>query len=332
MELSMRGLEVDFPTRAGRAAALRGVDLDLAGGEILALVGESGCGKSTLGLALMGLLDAGAQVRGSVRLDGRELIGLSEAEWRELRGARMAMVFQDPMQTLNPVLRIETQMVEALTAHRAMSRPEARRAACAALERLGVTPAAARLRAYPHELSGGQRQRVVFATALLNQPELIIADEPTTALDNTVQAELLALVRGVVQASGVALIWITHDLAVVAGMAGRIAVMYAGRVVETGTAAEVLVAPAHPYTRALLDARPERSVPGSRLPAIAGQPPSLLAPQPGGCAFHPRCPQARERCRAEAPQLSRAGGRGLRCFYPLVRGADAGGVNLRVED
>ncbi|MBL8482725.1 MAG: ABC transporter ATP-binding protein [Rhodocyclaceae bacterium] len=314
--LRVRGLEVAFATRHGRVRVLQGVDLDVHGGETLALVGESGSGKSTLGLALMGLLEPHAAVSGSLRLDGRELLACSEAEWRRLRGAAIAMVFQDPMQTLNPVLRVETQMVEAVRAHRDVTRAAARETARAALERLGLRPASLRLRAYPHELSGGQRQRVVFATALLNRPGLVIADEPTTALDNTVQAELLALVRAEVQAGGTALIWITHDLAVVAGIATRIAVMYAGNIVETGPAAAVLGAPAHPYTRALLDARPENSAPGSRLPAIGGQPPAAGA-LPAGCPFHPRCPQARERCRREAPGVTETGARALRCFYPL---------------
>jgi peptide/nickel transport system ATP-binding protein len=309
--LEVRGLVTQFGTRDGIVRAVNDVSLTLQGGEILGLVGESGSGKSVLGYSILGLVDAPGRIAaGSIRFDGRELVGMPEEELRSLRGRRIAMVFQDPMMTLNPVLSVETQMVEAVLAHQNISRKEARQLCIQNLGRVGIASPEARLAQYPHQFSGGMRQRVAIAIALLHKPGLVIADEPTTALDVTVQGQILHEMQKLARESGAALIWITHDLSVVAGLADRVAVMYAGRIVEQGSVDEVLDAPRHPYTRGLLDSVPAMAA-GGRLRQIPGMTPSL-ARLPSGCAFRERCARADERCLV-MPELSERS----RCHHPL---------------
>ena len=316
--LSVAGLRTHFFTRAGVVKAVDGVSFEVARGEVLGLVGESGSGKSMIGYSIMGLVDPpGRVVEGSIALDGGELLALPPEQLRAIRGSRVAMIFQDPMMTLNPVLRIDTQMVEAILAHRRVSRARALRRAQEALARVGIPSPAERLRAYPHQFSGGMRQRVAIAIALLNEPDLVIADEPTTALDVTIQGQILYEMQKLTRETGAALIWITHDLSVIAGLADRVCVMYAGRIVEQGTTAEVLQAPGHPYTRGLLDSVPGNAPSQARLKQIGGMPPSLLDPPPG-CPFRPRCPYATIECE-QTPETRPFGmaGRTLRCFHPL---------------
>jgi len=316
--LEVRNLATHFMTRAGVVKAVDGVSLSVARGEVLGLVGESGSGKSVTGYSIMGLVDPpGEVVGGSIKLDGQELVGMDDDSLRHVRGKKIAMIFQDPMMTLNPVLRIDTQMTEAILAHENVSKKAALARAQQALERVGIPAAAERLKAYPHQFSGGMRQRVAIATALLNQPAVIIADEPTTALDVTIQSQILAEIQQLCSEMGTALIWITHDLTVVAGLAQRIAVMYAGRVVETGPVNDVLDDPIHPYTRGLLGSLPSAAVPGQPLDQIPGSTPSL-GRLPAGCAFSPRCRDATDLCRQEAPVNRHFGvDRQARCHHPL---------------
>jgi peptide/nickel transport system ATP-binding protein len=314
--LEVRDLVTEFDTRDGPLRAAQGVSLDLDHGEVLGLVGESGSGKSVTGFSILGLIDPPGRIAsGSVQFDGRELIGAPDKELRKLRGKRIAMVFQDPMMTLNPVLSIETQMVETVRAHEAVSADAARARAIEALGRVGIASAAERIRQYPHQFSGGMRQRVAIAIAMLHKPDLIIADEPTTALDVTVQGQILFEMQRLVRESGSALIWITHDLAVIAGLADRVAVMYAGRIVEEGSVDEILDAPLHPYTRGLLDSVPANNPVGQRLKQIPGATPSVLNLDPG-CAFRARCARADADCTA-MPELSAIDSRHVRCFHPL---------------
>jgi peptide/nickel transport system ATP-binding protein len=292
------------------------VSFEVRPGEVLGLVGESGCGKTVTGFSILGLVDPpGRIVGGRIVFDGKDLLRLEEEEMRRIRGARIAMVFQDPMMTLNPVLRIDTQMVEAVRAHQEVDSRKALDIAREALERVGIPSAESRLRSYPHQFSGGMRQRVAIAIALLNRPQLIIADEPTTALDVTIQAQILYEAQKLCRESGTALIWITHDLSVVAGLADRICVMYAGRIVEQGSVDEVLDAPLHPYTHGLIGSVPSRNRRGAPLAQIPGMTPALLN-LPPGCAFRNRCPRAAPACIAE-PELSSYGNRLVRCFYPM---------------
>ncbi len=314
--LEVRDLRTHFFTRDGVAKAVDGVSFTLERGEILGLVGESGSGKSVTGFSLLGLIDPPGRIAGgSIRLNGQELVGLPAREMRRLRGRRLAMVFQDPQATLNPVLSIGEQMTLAVQAHGHVSARAARDRAAAVLTRVGIPDAARRLSAYPHEFSGGMRQRVAIATALLNGPEVIVADEPTTALDVSIQAQILHEMRGLARESGTSLIWISHDLATVSSLADRLLVMYAGRIVESGRVAEVLRAPLHPYTRGLLDSLPATAEPGQRLRQIPGTAPSLLA-LPPGCPFQPRCPRATEVC-ATPPPLVQRGTRLALCHHPL---------------
>jgi peptide/nickel transport system ATP-binding protein len=314
--LQVRGLRTEFATRDGILPAVADVSFDIARGEVLGLVGESGSGKSVTGYSILGLVDPPGRIAaGSIVFDGRELVGAPEPELRRLRGKRIAMIVQDPMLTLNPVLSIETQMVETVLAHDPATRAAARARAVGALERVGIAAASRRLADYPHQFSGRMRQRVAIAIALLHRPDLILADEPTTALDVTVQGQILHEMQALVRESGTALLWITHDLAVVAGLADRIAVMYAGRLVEEGPAADVLDAPRHPYTRGLLDSVPAAGRPGERLRQIPGTAPSPLR-LGAGCAFRTRCAQAREAC-ARMPSMVEAEGRRVRCHFPL---------------
>ncbi len=314
--LSVRDLQTHFLTRDGAARAVDGVSFDIARGEILGLVGESGSGKSVTGFSLIGLVDPPGRIMGgSIRFDGQELVELSAEAMRDLRGRRIAMVFQDPGATLNPVLTIGQQMVLALRAHRAMATAAARELSASRLTRLGIPDAMARLDSYPHEFSGGMRQRVAIAMALLHGPDLIIADEPTTALDVSIQAQILVEMRRLAKETGTALIWISHDLAAVAAVADRIMVMYAGRIVESGPVATVLRGPLHPYTRGLLDSLPAMAEPGQALRQIPGNTPSLLA-LPAGCPFAPRCPGADAVC-ATPPPVVETPGRMARCHHPL---------------
>jgi peptide/nickel transport system ATP-binding protein len=293
--------------------AVDGVSFTLAPGEVVGLVGESGSGKSVTGYSILGLIDPPGRIAaGSVRFRGEELLGMPEARLRALRGRHIAMVFQDPMMTLNPVLSVETQMVETVLAHEPESpRAAARRRAIEMLDRVGIASPERRLAQYPHQFSGGMRQRVAIAIALLHRPALVIADEPTTALDVTVQGQILYEMQRLVRESGAALVWITHDLAVVAGLAERILVMYAGRIVEEGSVDRVLEAPRHPYTRGLLDSVPAAARPGERLRQIPGMTPSL-ARLGAGCAFRERCGRADASCLA-MPELEG----GSRCHHPL---------------
>ena len=318
--LEVEGLRTHFFTKAGVVKAVDDVSVSLSRGEVLGLVGESGSGKSITGYSIMGLVDPpGCIVAGSIRLDGTELTTLDAESMRRLRGNRIAMIFQDPMMTLNPVLRIDRQMTEAILAHDDVSGATALERARDALSRVGIPSPDERLRAYPHQFSGGMRQRVAIAIALLNRPDLIIADEPTTALDVTIQGQILYEVQKLARETGTALVWITHDLSVVAGLADRVCVMYAGRIVEQGTTAQVLDTPAHPYAQGLLDSVPSRNAPGARLRQIPGMTPSLLD-LPPGCAFRERCGRADDAC-GEAPPMRFApgdAGRGVRCHHPLA--------------
>ncbi len=314
--LSVRDLRTHFLTKAGAVKAVDGVSFDVAKGRILGLVGESGSGKSVTGFSIIGLVDPpGRVVGGEIRYNGANLLDLDDEAMRDLRGNRVAMIFQDPMMTLNPVLRIDTQMVETVLAHHEVDKATALARARDALGRVGIPSPEERLHAYPHQFSGGMRQRVAIAIALLNEPDLIIADEPTTALDVTIQGQILFEAQKLCRETGTAMIWITHDLAVVAGLADEICVMYAGRIVEKGTVDEVLDRPIHPYTHGLIGSVPSHNSRGRRLTQIPGMTPSLLN-LPPGCAFRERCPRADEACLAEPEIAEAAAGREVRCFHP----------------
>jgi oligopeptide/dipeptide ABC transporter ATP-binding protein len=302
--LAVRDLRVGFATEAGRLRAVEGVSFDLAPGEVLAIVGESGAGKSVAAQTILGLTRSpNARIDGSASLRGEELLQASEADLQRVRGEQIAMVFQDPMTSLNPVYRVGDQIVEAINAHRdRVGDEEARKLAVEMLGSVGIPQPERRADAYPHELSGGMRQRAMIAMALALDPDVLIADEPTTALDVTIQAQILELLRRLNREHGLAIVLITHDLAVVAEIADRVLVMYAGRVVEEGALDQIFYDPQHPYTWGLLGSltRLDRDRP-ERLPQIRGGPPSLLD-LPAGCAFAPRCPHAFGRC-AELPGL-----------------------------
>jgi peptide/nickel transport system ATP-binding protein len=321
--LSVSGLETRFDTKAGVVKAVNGVSFEVHPGEILGLVGESGSGKSITGFSILGLIQPPGRVAaGSIRFKGEELVGASEERLRKLRGRDIAMVFQDPMMTLNPVLRIDTQIIEAIQAHDDVPRAVAFKRAAEALAQVGIPSPEKRLTSYPHQFSGGMRQRVAIAIALLHKPALIIADEPTTALDVTIQAQIIHEMQKLCRDTGTALIWITHDLAIVDSLADRLCVMYAGRIVEQGPARQVIAHPTHPYTRGLLDSIPTRNKRGARLNQIPGMTPSPLA-LPTGCPFRPRCFRADEVCQAE-PFMEPVGeSRAARCFHPLLEGVPA---------
>jgi oligopeptide transport system ATP-binding protein len=317
--LDIRDLGVEFDTADGTVQAVSGVSLEMKAGECVAIVGESGSGKSQLFLACLGLLAANGRAVGSARLKGEELVGRTEQELTALRGTRVAMVFQDPMNTLTPHLRIGRQLTELLTDRGLLGAPEARQRAVAALRSVGIPDPESRLDQYPHELSGGQRQRVAIAMALMGGPELLIADEPTTALDVTVQAQVLGVLHSA-RETGLAIVMITHDLGVVAGIADRVAVMYAGRIVEAAAAATLFEAPAHPYTAALLASVPRLTgAQPERLASIDGQPPRPYEAVPG-CRYAPRCPSARELCGVTEPVLQPVGERSVACHAPLPQG------------
>ena len=312
---------------AAPAQAVRNVGFSLRRGETLGLVGESGCGKSVTALALMGLLPDSAVVRGSIRLDGRDLVGVGDADYRRLRGNRISMIFQEPMTALNPMHTIGRQVAEPLRRHKGLSAAQARNEAIALLDRVGLPDAARRVDAYPHQFSGGQRQRVTIAMALACQPDLLIADEPTTALDVTIQGQILDLIADLVAERGMAMILISHDLGVIAENVRKMMVMYGGTVVESGRTADVFARMGHPYTQGLFRARPNLGArKGTRLKTIAGTVPEL-ADLPSGCAFSDRCPLVQERCRAALPPVVEVGpGQGVRCVRTDVSMAEAVGA------
>ena len=318
LTLDVQGLSTHFFTRAGVVKAVDDISFSVSRGQVLGLVGESGSGKSVTGFSVIGLVDAPGRITaGRILFQGTDLTKLDERALRDLRGNRIAMIFQDPMMTLNPVLRIDTQMIETVQAHDNVSRETARQRSRDALGMVGIPSPEERLKSYPHQFSGGMRQRVAIAIALLHRPDLIIADEPTTALDVTIQAQILAEVQKLAREVGTALIWITHDLSVIAGLADDIAVMYAGRIVETGTVASVLDRPLHPYTHGLIGSVPSRNARGRRLRQIPGMTPSLLN-LPVGCAFRSRCPRAAAVCEQDPPDSFPIEGRTLRCFHPQL--------------
>ena len=307
--LEVKNLQVDLPTDNGLLHAVRGIDFEVRRGEMLCLVGESGCGKSMTSLALMGLLPRKAVCRAErMRFDGSDLLNLSQAQRNQLRGRRMAMIFQEPMTSLNPSYTLGNQLCEAMLEQPGVTRAEVRERAIYLLHRTGISNPEERLRQYPHQLSGGLRQRVMIAMALMCSPDLIIADEPTTALDVTIQAQILRMIRDLQREFGTAVMFITHDLGVVSRIADRVAVMYAGQVVETAEVAQLFAAPAHPYTRGLLNCIPVRgkTTPGSHLQAIPGVVPSLIGAV-SGCAFRNRCALADDVCE-QMPTLVDTGG------------------------
>ncbi|ADB52786.1 ABC transporter ATP-binding protein [Conexibacter woesei] len=314
--LQVDDLGVDFVQGDRRTRAVDGVSFAVAPGQVLALVGESGCGKSATATALAGLLPVSAHVSGSIRLDDRELHGLGERELARLRGRDMSMIFQDPTSSLNPVLSVGRQVAEPLRRHAGLSRREARRRAVELIDEVGIADPVRRAREYPHQLSGGMCQRVMIAIAIACNPRVLVADEPTTALDATVQATILELLRRLVAERGMALLLITHDLGVVADVADRVIVMYAGRSVEQGAVAELFAHPRHPYTRALLGATP---TPGddkrARLAEIPGMVPALAGPA-RDCTFAARCRHAQADCRRLRPELAPAGRHEVSCLHP----------------
>lgn len=314
--LQISELQTFFFTKAGTLKAVDGVSLEIGAGEIVGLVGESGSGKSITGFSVIGLVDEpGRVVGGQILFKGQDLVKLSPQEMQQIRGNRIAMIFQDPMMTLNPVLRVETQMIEAIQAHdNTVSRTDAHARARDTLGLVGISSPDERMRAYPHQFSGGMRQRVSIAIAMLNRPDLIIADEPTTALDVTIQGQVIHEMQRLCSETQTALLWITHDLAVVAGIAERICVMYAGRVVEQGLNSKVIAEPMHPYTKGLLGSVPSQNRRGQPMQQIEGMVPSLLD-LPPGCAFQNRCSIATEQCRIAPPDATRTNdGRLIRCF------------------
>ncbi|WP_423868099.1 ABC transporter ATP-binding protein [Bradyrhizobium sp.] len=325
--LEVENLRVRLNTSRGPADAVRGVSFSLNRGETLGLIGESGCGKSVTAMALMGLLPDSAVISGSIRLGGRELVGLPEPDYCQLRGNRISMIFQEPMTALNPMHTIGRQVAEPLRRHKGLAAAEARREAIALLDRVGLPDAAGRASAYPHQFSGGQRQRVTIAMALACHPDLLIADEPTTALDGTIQRQILDLIADLVAERGMSMILISHDLGVIAENVQRMMVMYGGSVVENGLTAVVFAEMGHPYTQGLFRARPHLGAPkGTRLQTIAGTVPEL-ADLPAGCVFAERCAIAEERCRNTLPPpVMVAAGHTVRCLRTDLSMANRAGA------
>jgi peptide/nickel transport system ATP-binding protein len=315
--LSIRDLTVEIPTRHGILRPVNGVSYDIGRGEILGVVGESGAGKSMAGNAVIGLLNPPARIAaGEIHVNGARIDQLKGDSLRRLRGKEIGMVFQDPLTSLNPLLKIGDQLTETILAHLNVSKSEAERRAVQALEEVGIPGARERINSYPHEFSGGMRQRVVIALALCAEPSLIIADEPTTALDVSVQAQIIALLKRLCKERGTAVMLITHDMGVIAEAADRVAVMYAGKLAELGPVRDVLTRPRHPYTHGLMGSTPLASRGKDRLHQIPGSMPALDS-LPQGCAFHPRCPRAEAKCRAEPGPTLADGGGGAACFFPL---------------
>jgi peptide/nickel transport system ATP-binding protein len=320
--LEVRDLVVEFPQRRGTLRALDGVSFDIAPGEILGVVGESGAGKSLTGAAIIGLLDPPGRIAsGEVRLGGERIDDLPPAALRRIRGRRIGAIFQDPLTSLNPLYTVGRQLVETIRTHLPLDAAAARARAIALLRETGIPAPEARIDHYPHQFSGGMRQRVVIALALAANPELIVADEPTTALDVSIQAQVIGLLQRLCREHGAAVMLITHDMGVIAEACDRVAVMYAGRIVEIGPVRDVIHRPAHPYTAGLMGSIPALDEDRERLVQIDGAMPRLDA-IPTGCAFHPRCPQAFERCRVERPVLMPAGGTRAACW--LVEAAVEG--------
>ncbi|MBV8029956.1 MAG: ABC transporter ATP-binding protein [Betaproteobacteria bacterium] len=324
MILEVTGLRVEFPSRHGNLVALDGVSFSIAPGEVLGVVGESGAGKSVTGLAVIGLLDPPGRIAGGeIRLEGRRIDDLGPEALRRLRGRRIGMVFQDPLTSLNPLYTIGRQLEETILAHLYVSRPESRKRAISLLGETGIPAPEERLHHFPHQFSGGMRQRVVIALALAAEPSLVIADEPTTALDVSIQAQIIALLRRIARTRGTAVMLITHDMGVIAETADRVAVMYAGRLVEIGAVREVLHSPRHPYTAGLMGSIPKIGASRKhKLVQIDGAMPRLGA-IPAGCAFHPRCTSRLPRCSAERPELLDAGSTLAACWLHVP---DAGRV------
>ena len=312
--LEVRNLRVEFPTRRGNLVALDDVSFDIAPGEILGVVGESGAGKSLTGAAIIGLLDPPGRVAsGEIRFDGRRIDNLPYDEMRKVRGRHIGAIFQDPLTSLNPLYTIGRQLTETIQAHLPVSNEEARQRAIRLLQETGIPAAEARIDQYPHQFSGGMRQRVVIALALAAEPRLIVADEPTTALDVSIQAQIISLLKRLCKDHGAAVMLITHDMGVIAETCDRVAVMYAGRVAEIGPVRDVIHAPAHPYTIGLMGSIPAMDEDRERLLQIDGAMPRLTA-IPTGCAFNPRCPKVFERCRSERPDLLPAGATRAACW------------------
>jgi len=314
MILSVENLTVQFPTRRGTLVALDSIGFHINPGEILGVVGESGAGKSITGMAVIGLLEPPGRIAGGeVRLEGRRIDNLRHEEMRKVRGRKIGVVFQDPLTSLNPLYTIGQQLIETILTHLSLSRTQARERAISLLKEVGIPGAEARLDHYPHQFSGGMRQRVVIALAIAAEPALIIADEPTTALDVSIQAQIIALLKRLAQTRGTAVMLITHDMGVIAETSHRVAVMYAGRIVEVGPVRDVIHAPRHPYTVGLMGSIPKISIQRQKLMQIEGAMPRLNA-IPRGCAFNPRCPKRFERCLADRPDLLPAGTSEAACW------------------
>jgi peptide/nickel transport system ATP-binding protein len=317
--LAVKDLRVEFPTRQGTLVAVDGVSFSIAPGEVLGVVGESGAGKSLTGAAVIGLIDPPGRIgAGEIRLNGRRIDNLAPEAMRRIRGREIGAIFQDPLTSLNPLYTIGRQLVETITTHLDLAPGPARKRARDLLAEVGIPAPARRFDHYPHQFSGGMRQRVVIALALAANPKLIIADEPTTALDVSIQAQIIALLKGLCREHGTAVMLITHDMGVIAETADRVAVMYAGRIAEIGPVADVIHRPQHPYTKGLMGSIPSIIAEREQLAQIDGTMPRLTAIPPG-CAFHPRCPHAFDRCRRERPQLMAAGATRAACW--LVAGA-----------
>ena len=312
--LQTRNLSVTFLTADGPVHAVNDISFSLRRGEILAIVGESGSGKSQTAFAIMGLLARSAYAAGSIQFDGKEILGLCEASMAQVRARDIAMIFQNPMTSLNPYKRISSQMTEVLRLHQKLSRSEARFQCIEMLKSVNIADAETRFDQFPHECSGGMRQRIMIAMSLLCRPRILIADEPTTALDVTMQSQIVELLKSIRQAYDMTILLITHDLGLVAGCSDRVMVMYGGRVMETAPTEDIFAAPVHPYTAALLEAVPRLDRDVSELHSISGNPPNMLGPLLEGCPFHPRCPLGDQECSTRIPGISRSGPRSWACF------------------
>jgi peptide/nickel transport system ATP-binding protein len=324
--LEVRHLRVEFPTRRGTLLAIDDISFDIAPGEVLGVVGESGAGKSLTGAAIIGLLEPPGRIAGGeIRLEGQRIDNLPHDQMRAIRGRKIGAIFQDPLTSLNPLYTVGRQITETIQTHLGVSGEEARARAIRLLQETGIPAAEARIDQYPHQFSGGMRQRVVIALALAAEPKLIVADEPTTALDVSIQAQIIALLKRLCREHGAAVMLVTHDMGVIAETCDRVAVMYAGRIAEVGPVHDVIHAPAHPYTAGLMGSIPSMDEERERLLQIEGAMPRLTA-IPRGCAFHPRCPQAVQRCLEERPELEAAGSTRAACWLAGSRAARPAGA------